>query len=228
MIPLQKMRFFDEIQQWCKTALFPHSWAMPTTKNAWKGPKYVKFAHIGNMVYSKGTDVHCEAQMRRWYGNLWKEKWLHRTIRNIIKKPVNRCNQRYYHVEYINPDKTTKLHELRDICCRDTPPNVEDVLPHHPILGLPDVTTPQGANLNTVTISPKLYDQMADMLMTAMPETQEEDGHVDNVDNEPSCNDSACLSQCLLTQSLGLQIDLTKQTVEGSDSSAKTFCQSWC
>jgi hypothetical protein len=51
------------------------------------------------------------------------------TICNIIKKPVNRQNQRYYHVKYINPDKTTKLHELRDICCRETPPNVEGVSP---------------------------------------------------------------------------------------------------
>jgi hypothetical protein len=58
--------FFDKIQQWCKTALFPHFWAMLTTKNAWKGPEYAKFAHIGDMVYSRGTDVHCEAQMRVW------------------------------------------------------------------------------------------------------------------------------------------------------------------
>jgi hypothetical protein len=125
------MRFFDKIQQWCKTALFPHFWVMSTTKNARKGPKYAKFVHIGDLVYSKGTDVHCEAQMRRWYGDLWKEKWLHRTIRNIIKTPVNGQNQRYYHVEYINPDNTTKLHELRDICCRDAPENVADVSSSH-------------------------------------------------------------------------------------------------
>jgi hypothetical protein len=61
------------IQQWCKTALFPHFQAMSTTKNARKGPKYAKFAHIGDVVYSKGTDVHCEPQMRHWYGDLWKE-----------------------------------------------------------------------------------------------------------------------------------------------------------
>jgi hypothetical protein len=107
---------------------------MSTTKNARKGPKYAKFAHIGDVVYSKGTDVHCEAQMRCWYGNLWKEKWLHRTICNIIKKPVNGQNQRYYHVEYINPDNTTKLHELRDIRCRDAPENMVDVSPDYPIL----------------------------------------------------------------------------------------------
>jgi hypothetical protein len=129
----EKMRFFDKIGQWCKTALFPQFWVMLTTKNARKGPKNAKFAEIGNKVYSKGTDVHCEAQMRRWYGDLWKEKWLHGTIGNIIKKPVNGRNQRYYHVKYITPGKTTKLHELRDICCCETPPNVKDVSPHHPI-----------------------------------------------------------------------------------------------
>jgi hypothetical protein len=53
---------------------------MLTTKNAQKGPKYAKFAEIGYMVYSKGLDVHCEAPMRHWYGDLWKEKWLYRTI----------------------------------------------------------------------------------------------------------------------------------------------------
>jgi hypothetical protein len=67
------MRFFDKIQQWCKTAFFPHFQAILTTKNAWKGPKYAKFAKIGDMVCSKGLDVHCEAQMRCWYGDLWKE-----------------------------------------------------------------------------------------------------------------------------------------------------------
>jgi hypothetical protein len=106
-------------------------------------------------------------------------KMVAQTIRNIIKKPVNGHNQRYYHVEYINPDKTTKLHKLRDIRCRDTPPNVEDLSPHHPILGLPHVTTPQDGTLNTVTISPKLCDQMADMSMIDMPESQEEDDNKD-------------------------------------------------
>jgi hypothetical protein len=90
----EKMRFFDKIQQCCKTALFPHFWAMSTTKKGQKGPKYAKFAHIGEVVYSKGMDVHCEAQMRCWYGNLWKEKWVHETIQNIVKNPVNGCNQR--------------------------------------------------------------------------------------------------------------------------------------
>jgi hypothetical protein len=121
MTTLRKLRFFDKIGQWCKTALFSHFRAMPTTKNARKGPKYAKFAHIGDGLFKRDG---CEAQMRHWYGDLWKEKWLYGTIRNIIKKPVNRQNQRYYHIEYINPDKTTKLHELRDIRCRDAPENV--------------------------------------------------------------------------------------------------------
>jgi hypothetical protein len=64
-------------------------------------------------------------------------------------------------------------------------------LTHLLILGLPGVTTPQDANLNTVMISPKLYNQMADMLMIDMPETQEEDGNKDNEDKDPS--DNACL-----------------------------------
>jgi hypothetical protein len=66
---------------------------------------------------------------------------------------------------------------------------VEDLLSHHPILGLPGVTTPQDANLNTVTISAKLYDQMADMLTIDMPETQEEDSNKNNEDKNPSDND---------------------------------------
>jgi hypothetical protein len=103
-------------------------------------------------------------------------------IQNIIKKPVNGQNQRYYHVKYINPDKTTKLHELRDIRCRDAPENVADVSPDHPILRLTDVTTPKDANNNTVTISPELYEKMADMLTIDMPETQEEDSSKDDED----------------------------------------------
>jgi hypothetical protein len=61
-------------------ALFPHFQAMSTTKNAWKGPKYTTFAEIGDTVYSKGLDIHSEAQMQHWYGDLWREKWLYRTI----------------------------------------------------------------------------------------------------------------------------------------------------
>jgi hypothetical protein len=180
------MRCFDTIQPWCKTALFPH---VRAPKTAQKGPKYAKLPDNGDMVYSKGLDIHCEAQMRRWYGDLWREKWLHRTIRNIVKKPVNRQNQNYDQVKYINPGKTTKLHELRDICCQDMPDTVEDLLPHHPILGLPGVTTNQDANLNTVTISPNLYDKMADMLTIDMPETQEDDDNEHDEDKEPSDDD---------------------------------------
>jgi hypothetical protein len=99
-------------------------------------------------------------------------------------------------MEYINPDKTTKMHKLRDIHCRDTPENEADVLPDHPILGLPDVTTPNNANNNTVTISPKLYEQMVDMSTIDIPETQE----------APGDNDSALPVAALLTQSLGLQM----------------------
>jgi Transposase IS4 len=115
---------------------------------------------------------------------------VHGTICNIIKKPVNGRNQRYYRVEYINPDKTTKCHELRHIRCRDAPENVTDVLPDHPILGLTDVTTPKDANNNTITISPKLYKEMADMLTIDMPETQEEDGSDDDEDKAPGDDDS--------------------------------------
>jgi Transposase IS4 len=68
---------------------------------------------------------------------------------------------------------------------------VVDILPHHPILGLPDVTTPKDVNNNTVTISPKLYEQMADISTIGMPETQEEDSSKDNEDMAPSDNDSA-------------------------------------
>jgi hypothetical protein len=110
---------------------------------------------------------------------------------NIIKKPVNGQSQHYYHVEYINPDKTAKLHKLRDICCRDAPENVADVLPDHPTHGLTDVTTPKDANNNTVTISPKLYEQMADMSTIDMPETQEEDNSEDDEDKAPGDNDLA-------------------------------------
>jgi Transposase IS4 len=128
--------------------------------------------------------------MRRWYGDLWKEKWVHGTIRNIVKKPVNGRNQRYYNVKYINPDKTTKCHELRDIRCRDAPENVEDLSPHHPILGLTDVTTPKDANDNTVTISPDLYEEMVDMWTIDMPETQEEYYSNKDEDKPPGDDDS--------------------------------------
>jgi hypothetical protein len=104
-----------------------------------------------------------------------------------IKKPVNRRNQHYYHVEYINPGKTTKLNKLRDIHCCDMPLNVEDVSPLHPVLGLPGVTTPQDVNLNTVMISPELYNQKGDISMIDMTETQEEDSNKD----EPSDDDLA-------------------------------------
>jgi hypothetical protein len=203
------MRFFDKIQQWCKTALFPHFRAMSTTKNAQKGPKYAKFAHIGDVVYSKGTDVHCEVQMRRWYGDLWKEQWVHGTIRNIVKKPVNGRNQRYYNVEYINPDKTTKCHELRDIRCRDAPENVVDLLPHHPILGLTDVTTAKDANDNTVTISPELYEEMADM-STIDIETQEEDYSDKDEDKPPGDDDSVLPVATFTDQFFGSQMWTTQ------------------
>jgi Transposase IS4 len=188
----RKMRFFDKIQQWCKTALFPHFPAMSTTKIARKGPKYAKFAEIGDTVYSKGSDFHCEAQMRRWYGDLWKEKWVPGTIRNITKKPVNGRNQRFYDVEYINPDQTTKCHELRDIRCRDAPENMEQVSPDHPILGLQDVTTPKNAKDNTVDISPDPYEEMAEMSIINLPDTQEED--YSNLDEEKTPGDDDSVS----------------------------------
>jgi hypothetical protein len=157
-------------------------------------------------VYSKGTDVHCEAQMRRWYGDLLNKKWLHGTIRNFIKNPVNGRNQHFYEVEYINPDKTTKLHELRDIGCRDTPDNVEHVSPDHPIFGLTDVTTPNDANHNTVTITPELYEQMADMSTIEMPETQRKTVATTMRISLLVMMLQLCLLQCLLTQYLGLQM----------------------
>jgi hypothetical protein len=104
------------------------------------------------------------------------------------QKPENRCNQHCYHIEYINPNKTTKLHELRDICCRDASKSGGSFA-NHPILGLPGVTTPHDVNLNTVTISPDLYNQMADLSMIGMPETQEEDSNEDDEDKEPSDDD---------------------------------------
>jgi hypothetical protein len=57
---------------------------------------------------------------------------------------------------------------------------VADVSPDHPIPGLTDVTTPKDVNNNTVTISPELYEQMADMSTIDMPETQEEDSSKDD------------------------------------------------
>jgi hypothetical protein len=116
------------------------------------------------------------------------------------KKPVNRRNQRYYQVKYINPDKTTKLHELRG---------------KHPIIGLAGVTTPQDANLNTVTISPELYDQMADILTIDMPETQEYDGNKDNEDKEPSDNDSA-LPVAAFTDPISWFADLDKAMLDAN------------
>jgi hypothetical protein len=104
---------------------------------------------------------------------------------------------------------TTKLHELRDICCRDTPDNVEHVSPDHTILGLMGITTPKDAN-NTVTISPKLYEQMVDMSTIDMPETQEEDSSEDDEDKATGDNSLVCLLQHLLTQSLGLQMWTTQ------------------
>jgi hypothetical protein len=83
---------------------------------------------------------------------------------------------------------------------------MEDLLPHHPILGLPYATTPQDVNLNMVTISPELYNKMADMSTINMPETQEDKDNEHNEDMEPRDNDSVCLLQWLLAQSLSLQM----------------------
>jgi hypothetical protein len=52
-------------------------------------------------------------------------------------------------------------------------------------------STPKDANNNTVTISPELYEQMADMSTIDMPETQEEDNGEDDEDRAPGDNDSA-------------------------------------
>jgi hypothetical protein len=155
-------------------------------------------------------------RMRRWYGDLWKEKGVHRTIHNIIKNPVNGRNQRYYHVEYINPDKTTKFHELRDIRCRDAPENGADVLPDHPILGLTDVTTPKDANSNTVTISPELYKQMAEMSTIDIPETQEEYNSKDDEDKAP-CDDDSALPVAAFTDPISwfADVDYTMMDANG-------------
>jgi hypothetical protein len=53
--------------------------------------------------------------------------------------------------------------------------------------GLPGVTTPQDANLNTVTISPKLYNKM-DMSTIDMPETQEDKDDENHENKEPGDN----------------------------------------
>jgi hypothetical protein len=92
---------------------------------------------------------------------------------------------------------------------------VEDLLSHHPILGLPGVTTPQDANLNTVTISAKLYDQMADMLTIDMPETQEEDSNKNNEDKEPSDSDLV-LPVTVLTDPISWFADLDNAMMDAN------------
>jgi hypothetical protein len=99
------------------------------------------------------------------------------------------------------------LHELRDIRCRDTPDNVEHVSPDHPILGLTDLTTPNDVNHNTVTITPELYEQMADMSTIEMPETQEEDSSDDDEDKPPG-DDASALPVAVFTDPISWFADV--------------------
>lgn len=100
------------------------------------GPKYAKTAIVGDLVHSKATDVTAEAQCKRWYGSLWKEKWITGRLVEIAKKPVNGRNQRFYHVQFDLPDGSTKQVELRDLRCRQGPWIDTTATPDIPLLGV--------------------------------------------------------------------------------------------
>jgi hypothetical protein len=58
---------------------------MPPVSSNKSQPKYAKNAKVGEMVHSKAVHVTVEAQCKRWYGRLWKGKWVLGVLQNIEK-----------------------------------------------------------------------------------------------------------------------------------------------
>jgi hypothetical protein len=91
---------------------------------------------VGCMVHSKATQVTAEAQCRRYYSSLWKEKWVTGEVWGIEKRPVNGRNQRFFDVEYTLPGGLKKSVTLRDIHCRPGAWSNTTTTPDAPLLGV--------------------------------------------------------------------------------------------
>lgn len=109
-------------------------------------PKYAKNSLVGDHVHAKATDVTAEAQCRRWFGSLWKDKWISGELQAINEIKVNNRKQRMFTVIFSLPDMTSKVVELRDIRCRPGIWSDTTGSPAVPLLGMTISTTTDAAN----------------------------------------------------------------------------------
>ena len=72
-----------------------------------KGVQYAKGAKAGDVVHAKATDLHSDAQTKRWFGNKYKESCLTGIVQSV--ESVDR--KRWLTVEWEMPDSSTAINE---------------------------------------------------------------------------------------------------------------------
>jgi hypothetical protein len=92
-----------------------HNLIMPPKK---AGVLYAKNAKIDDIVHAKASDTMAEAACRRYYGKLWKKKWVSGMIHGIECKDVNGRQCVYYDVEFELPGEVTRCVQIKALSCR--------------------------------------------------------------------------------------------------------------
>jgi hypothetical protein len=92
-----------------------HNLIMPPKK---AGVLYAKNAKVDDIVHAKASDTMAEAACRRYYGKLWKKKWVSGMIHGIECKDVNGRQCVYYDVEFELPGEVTRCVQVCALSCR--------------------------------------------------------------------------------------------------------------
>jgi hypothetical protein len=90
---------------------------MSSTKRSAKGPLYHKNGKVGDIIHSKACLVLVEASAKRYYGDIWKDKWISGQINHIGKVLLNGSDQLMYTSVYKLPGLNTVEKQLRAIQC---------------------------------------------------------------------------------------------------------------
>ena len=117
-----------------------------------KGVQYAKGAKAGDVVHAKATDLHSDAQTKRWFGNKYKGSCLTGIVQSV--ESVDR--KRWLTVEWEMPDSSKAIKPIRDLRCKPGPWTASAAAPDIPLLGL---TVPTIVPTSTSTLaSPNCFD----------------------------------------------------------------------
>lgn len=139
-----------------------------------KGVQYAKGAKAGDVVHAKATDLHSDAQTKRWFGNKYKGSCLTGIVQSV--ESVDR--KRWLTVEWEMPDSSKAIKPIRDLRCKPGPWTASAAAPDIPLLGL---TVPTIVPTSTSTLaSPNCFDDPrfddADDDISALGTSQDTDG----------------------------------------------------